>query len=377
MGLLKHSDVLIIGGGIIGSSIAFHLAKSKAKVAVLERDQAGAHASRAAAGMLGAQVEINQSGPFADICLKSRSMFPKLAEDLLELTGLDIELNRSGLLKPALTEEEAVRLKERTKWQKTIWLDRKECLEKEGLLGEEVIGGLFFPEEYQVSAPRLSQAYTRAAQRWGAEFIEDCQVIDFCIENHRIEKVITSQGDWTADTVVLAAGAWTGLASLRLGINLPVFPVKGESLALQTTRPLLKHTIFGNDVYIVPKANGELVIGATEKEHQWDSGVTAGAVYQLLSRAAYYLPCVKDLKISRMWASVRPGTPDKLPLIGWMETIDHCIVAAGHFRNGILLSPWTGQVVSNLILGEKAEDLTPFSPRRFIREKEGVPCTFS
>lgn len=374
---MKHSDVLIIGGGIIGSSIAFHLAKEKAGVTVLERDRAGVHASSAAAGMLGAQVEIHQPGPFADVCLKSRSMFPKLAEELRELTGLDIELNRSGLLKPALTKEEAVRLKERTKWQKTIWLDRKECLEKEELLGEEVMGGLFFPDEYQVSAPLLTQACARAAQQRGAEFIEDCQVIDFCVRNGRIEKVITSQGTWTADTVVLATGAWTGIALRRLGVNVPVFPVKGESLALQTPRLLLKHTIFGNEVYIVPKANGELVIGATEKEHQWDPGVTAGAALKLLSRAARYFPAVKDLNISRMWASVRPGTPDKLPLIGKLENIEDCIVAAGHFRNGILLSPWTGQVVTRLILGKKVEGLTPFDPRRLLREKERESCIFS
>ncbi|QCV55088.1 glycine oxidase ThiO [Thermoactinomyces vulgaris] len=362
---MKHSDVLIIGGGIIGSSIAYHLAKAKVKVVILEQDRAGAHASRAAAGMLGAQVEMHHPGPLADACLKSRSMFPELAEALREQTGLDIELNRSGLIKPARSEEEAAGLKERMKWQKAIWLDRKECLEKERGLGEEVIGGLFFSEEFQVSAPRLTQALIRAAQQQGAKLIEDCKVIDFCVENGRIRKVVTPHEEWAADTVVLAAGAWTGIASRRLGLNLPVYPVKGESFALKTTRPSLKHTIFGNDVYIVPKANGEWIIGATEKEHQWDPGVTAEAVYRLIADASRYLPGVKELNISRMWASVRPGTPDKLPVIGRLENIDHCIVATGHFRNGILLSPWTGQVVARLILGETEEECLPFSPRRF------------
>lgn len=362
---MRHSDVVIVGGGLIGSSIAFYLAKAGTKVVVLERDQIGAHSSSAAAGMLGAQAEMSQPGSLADACLKSHSMFPELAEELLETTGLDIELNRYGLLKPALTEEEANELKKLAKWQQAVWWDRTECKEKEGFLGEEVVGGLFFPEDYQVSAPRLTQAFARAAQHFNAEFVEGCQVIDIQVKENRVHKLVTSDGEWIADTVVLATGAWTGWVSRLMGINLPVFPVKGEALAAYTTRPLLKHTLFGNGVYIVPKANGEMIIGATEKEHQLDTSVTIDAVHTLLAKAICYYPILKEMKISRAWAGIRPGTPDQMPYIGRLDPIENMIVASGHYRNGILLSPWTGQVVSQIIHGKEA-DLSPFNPLRAI-----------
>ncbi len=362
---MRHSDVVIVGGGLIGSSIAFYLAKTGTKVVVLERDQIGAHSSSAAAGMLGAHAEMSHPGSLADACLKSHSMFPELAEELLEITGLDIELNRYGLLKPALTENEANELKEEAKWQQAVWWDRTECKEKEEFLGEEVVGGLFIPEDYQVSAPRLTQAFARAAQHFNAEFIEGCQVFDILVKENRVHKLVTSDGEWTADTVVLATGAWTGWISRLLGINLPVYPVKGEALAAHTSRPLLKHTLFGNGVYIVPKANGELIIGATEKERQLDPSVTVDAVCTLLTKAVRYFPVLKEMKISRVWAGIRPGTPDQMPYIGWLDPIDNMIVASGHYRNGILLSPWTGQVVSRIIHGKEA-DLSPFTPLRAI-----------
>ncbi|MGA8941873.1 MAG: glycine oxidase ThiO [Thermoactinomyces sp.] len=364
---MQHSDVIVVGGGLIGSAIAFFLAKSGTKVVVLERDRIGAHSSSAAAGMLGAQAEMSHPGPLADACLKSHSMFPALAEELLEITGLDIEMNRKGLLKPALTETEANELKELAKWQRAVWLDRRECQEKEEFLGEEVIGCLFFPEDYQVSAPRLTQAFARAARHWNARFIEGCQVIDIQVKDNRVQKLVTSNGVWTAETVVLATGAWTGWIARLLGINLPVYPVKGEALAAYANRTLLQHTLYGKGVYIVPKANGELIIGATEKENQLDTSVTIDAVYTLLEKAIRYYPILKELKVSRVWAGIRPGTPDQMPYIGKLAPLENLIVASGHYRNGILLSPWTGQVVSEIIHG-KERDLSPFAPLRFIHK---------
>ncbi|MBA4493202.1 glycine oxidase ThiO [Paenactinomyces guangxiensis] len=368
-------DVLIIGGGVIGCSIAYYLAKAGVKSIVLERDRIGAHASSAAAGMLGAQSEMAEPGPLTELCLSSRLMFPRLQEELREVTGLDIELNRAGLLKVAVDEQEAEHLQMRGNWQKSsgqtsYWLSREECLRLEPHLFAQAAGALYLPEDHQVSAPRLTRAFALAAKKLGATLIEGCQVVDVKQRNGRISEVVTTQGKWSPEYVVLAAGAWSQWIAQWMQLELPVFPIKGESLSILLQQPLIGRTIFTSSVYLVPKADGQVIVGATEKPHQMGPGVDAKAVQTLLEAAIRTVPGLAEGRINRIWSSVRPGSQDGNPYLGRCSAISNLLVASGHQRNGILLSPITGSLICRLVLGEEPAVLQPFQPDRIFSGSE-------
>ncbi|SEN05753.1 glycine oxidase ThiO [Lihuaxuella thermophila] len=369
-----HKDVVIIGGGVIGCSIAYYLAKAGVKSIVLERDRIGAHASSAAAGMLGAQSEMTDPGPLTQLCLSSRAMFPSLQEELLEETGLDIELNRTGLLKVAFSEEEAEHLQRRGSWQmkagQTVrWLDRAECLDIEQELSSQAVGALFLPEDYQVSAPRLTQAFALAAQKRGAVIAEGCRVVAVRQNRGEITEVVTNEGNFYPKWVVLAAGAWSRWIAEWLGLNLPVFPIKGESLSIRPKRPLFRHTLFTEKAYLVPKADGQIIVGATEKPHQMGKQVSAEAIQQLLQAAITIVPALGEGEVTRFWASFRPGSEDGQPYLGRFSAVSNLFVASGHQRNGILLSPATGHLMTQLILGEEPAELKAFQPDRILTRR--------
>jgi len=368
---VQTQDVIVIGGGVIGCSIAYYLAKKGANVVVLERDRVGAHASSAAAGMLGAQVEMAFPGPMIQLCLRSRAMFPELGRELYERTGLDIELNTEGLLRVAWNRTEAEELRDRAHWQRELggraeWWEPRSVREDEPEVGADITGALFLPDDAQVSAPRLTLAFARAAQALGVRLLEGCEVTDFLTDGDQVTGVETVVGTFRAGVVVLAAGAWSGVLARRLGLNLPVFPVKGESLALRPDRLPHRKTLFAHGCYLVPKADGRIVVGATEKEHDFSPGVSLGAIHRLAHEATRLVPSLAEADVWSYWSSVRPGSGDGLPLMGRLASVRGLYVASGHFRNGILLSPITGALMAELITGAQVPELAPFSPDRLL-----------
>jgi glycine oxidase len=363
--------ILIIGGGVIGCSIAYHLAKKGIKSVIVERNQLGAHASSAAAGMLAAQAEMDALGPFTDLCLTSRAMFPSLQQELLELTGIDIELNCSGLLQIALDEEEARHLQCRQAWQVRLgqpaeWLCAHEVYRCEPYLSADVVGALYLPADMQISAWQLTHAFACAVRRLGVEIYEECEVVQLRREGERITQVVTQQGVWFVDWVILATGAWSRELAEQVGIQLPVYPLKGESLAVRPPYSLMQKTIFTAKGYLVPKANGEVIIGATEKPHEVGTDVSVEALQYLLSHAIQLVPDLASAKMSRFWAGVRPASVDGKPLIGRSKDCANLFIASGHGRNGILLSPITGEQIAQAIIEGKSALLEPFQPDRFL-----------
>jgi len=375
---VDHSfNVAIIGGGINGSSIAYHLSKMGRKVIMIEKDQLACQASSAAAGMLAAQAEIEQDGPLFQLAIKSQAMFSTLSSELFEYTGIDIEYVNKGMLKIAETEEIAVEVKKQVSfqgnWDPSIkWLDSKEIREMEPALSPSVAGGMYLPNDGHVQPVKLTQAFAKAAVYFGAEIRENTEVLSFIYDNGRVKGVKTTDGVIHCDQVVVATGAWAAKLMRESGLDINVYPVKGECFSIRTEKPFINTTIFSDKrCYLVPKQNGEIYIGATMIENTFDTTVTPRGIATLLERATQLVPQMKDAAWERVWAGIRPQTGDGFPYLGEHPSWKGLFVAAGHFRNGILLSPITGKLVADLLAG-RLIDKSLLAAFHLERHKEKV-----
>jgi glycine oxidase len=351
-----RSDVIIVGGGVIGTSIAYYLAKRGQSVTLLERSQLSTEASAAAAGMLGAQSEMEDTGALFQWARQSRAMFPELSGELRELTGIDIGLVREGLLNVALSDVQEEELRAREKLQRAAgeqaqWLSAAEATAIEPALSGATRGALYLPEDGQVDAPQLAAAFAQAAQVLGAKVQPFAQVQGLLTAQERVIGVLTADGPLYSDHVVVAAGTWSGQLLGSIGIDLPMYPVKGECFSVRTPKPLLKKTLFSPGCYIVPKAGGRLVVGATVVPNSYDRKVSLSGLAELMDRARGLMPLLGDAEWEKAWSGLRPQTADGLPYIGKVPTVEGLYTACGHYRNGILLSPITGSVMADLILG--------------------------
>jgi glycine oxidase len=359
----KIYDAVIVGGGIIGCSIAFQLAKRNLRVLVIEKERMISEASSAAAGMLGAQSEFSSDSPMISLALKSRAMFPQLAEELKELTRIDIGLVQKGLIKLAFTESELCELQQQYQFWKTLdssvrWLQQTELHELEPNVTAEVSGAMYIPNDGQVRADDLSFAFAKAASVSGAEIREYTEVVSFVTENDRVCGVVTKSEFIYADNVIVAAGAWSAKLLKETGIELQMYPVKGECLSVITEQPLLQATVFAkNGCYIVPKRGNRLLIGATSMPNTFNKHVSVQGIYRLLERAQQIMPKLAEAKWEKTWAGIRPQTGDGLPYIGEHPIYKGLWMATGHYRNGIVLSPITGVLLADLITKGKYEDM--------------------
>ncbi len=361
---VKNSyDVAIIGGGINGSSIAYQLSKMGKKVVVIEKNHLACEASSAAAGMLAAQAEIEEDGPFFQLALKSQAMFPALSNELLDLTGIDIEFIQNGMIKIAETVEIAADVQQQAafqrKWDTEIeWLDSHSLRELEPSLSPSVAGGIYLPNDGHVQPEKLSLAFAKGAEQFGATILENTEALSFIYEQERVIGVKTTLGNFHCNQVVLATGAWASRLMAETGIDMTVYPVKGECFSVKTDSPIINRTIFSDKrCYLVPKRNGEIYIGATQVDHSFDKNVTPGGIASLIERAVQLVPQILDAPWERVWAGVRPQTGDGLPYIGEHPFWKGLFIAAGHYRNGILLSPVTGTLVADLLEGRPDEQL--------------------
>ncbi|RXT05683.1 glycine oxidase ThiO [Ammoniphilus sp. CFH 90114] len=368
MGLVY--DVAIIGGGVIGGSIAFQLAKRGKKVIVLEKGRLAEQASGAAAGMLAAQGELEkETGPLFKLAVQSRAMFPHLAEELRELSGIDISLINRGMLKIATSQEQVHELKEvmtcqLQAGQEAEWLTGEQVRAREPGLSEVILGAMYIPNDGQVLAPELSLAFLKSAAVLGAELREYTEVKSLLVERGEVKGVVTHGETIRSEQVVVATGAWSGSWLGQGNEPATVYPVKGECLSVLTTRPLLRTTVFSHGCYLVPKRGGRLVIGATMKEHTYDRKVSIEGISTLMERAKRLLPAIAEAEFEKAWAGTRPQTRDGLPILGEHPEWKGVYLAAGHYRNGILLSPVTGVVIADLMEGKDVGGIKPFQAAR-------------
>ena len=363
-------DVLIIGGGIMGTSSAWELAAHGAKVLVLERSVPGAEASSAAAGILGAQAEAHAPGAMAELCLASRSRYAKFAATLSKETHIDVGYRQCGVLRVAFERKTATKLAKAAAWQERQQL-KVERLSKQSLakhepgLSSKLTGGVRFAADSRVEPKALLRALHIAALGRGVRFQSGAFVRRIAVTGERATGVVLDDGsELRAHNVVVAAGSWTSLID---GLGLPagrVIPARGQIVELELPAPPLSHVVFGPGAYLVPRDDGRVLIGSTLEFVGYERQVTAGAVRDLLAHAIALVPELERASLRATWSNFRPYTKDELPLLGRTK-IDRLFLATGHYRNGILLAPISAEIVRAAVLGERPPiSLAAFSPER-------------
>ncbi|MFQ5989527.1 MAG: glycine oxidase ThiO [Candidatus Methylomirabilales bacterium] len=369
--MAQTADVIIIGAGVVGCSVAYHLAeKGVQRVIVLDRGQIGSEASGAAAGMLAPQCEAAGPGPFLDFCLAARHYYEDLAPRLKELTDVDIEYLRWGIL--YLLDEEGDEAAEgRYRWQKELGLaverlTPEEVGKLEPGLTKEIGGALFFPGDHHVNNTELLRGLAHAAQALGVRMLEGTPVTGFLYEGDRVAGVRTPQGIYTSTHVILCTGAWAAQLGTLLGRRIPVEPARGQILYAELSEPPLRHPVWGRGGYLVPRLDGGLIVGSNVEYVGFEKQVTLGGVHAFSGLALTLLPGLAQEPFTRAWAGFRPHAKDGLPIIGPLQELAGTYIATGHFRNGILLGPLTGRLVADMVLGESLSlSLDTFSPARF------------
>jgi glycine oxidase len=369
MSLPDVSDVIIVGGGIMGCSLALRLRQAGVNVTLLERSIPGAEASSAAAGILAPQMESEGPGPFLELCLRSRALYGELARDLRELTGVDIAYLPCGVLKAAFTEAEAHHLEATAAWQRAMGLraellDGNQARELEPQLSPHALAAVHFPDDHQVDNRLLVRALSMAAARVGTTFRGG--YVRGVIEEHGRAVGVDLDGDvLRAGAVVIAAGSWSGLVQGTALAPHVVRPARGQMIQFQTRLPVTTRILTSEKGYLVPRTDGRLIAGSTMEFAGFDKQVTAEGLSRILGMALELCPSLGHAPVTETWAGFRPYTEDKLPILG-PGPLPGLFLATGHFRNGILLAPLTAKLVTQCILGERPSvDLAPFRYDRF------------
>lgn len=364
----SKTSAIIVGGGIIGSAIAADLIRAGIRCTLVEKGALLQEASAAAAGMLGAQVEIHRPGAFYELCRYSQQLYRKWTEELEELSGVSPQYIDQGIVRIAWNEEDENELRSRLPWiQDAQWLEADEFRELEPALSSHIRGGLHFPMDHQVQPVQLAHTLQAALRKLGCDIREWTPVFSLIERGGRVVGIRTAEGELYADHVILCAGAWSSALTEPLGLKLPMFPVKGQCISIRPPAPLIRKTVFTKGCYIVPKKDGTMIVGATQEEAGFDKRCLVSAVGALHAKAAALLPALEQAELVSTWAGLRPGTRDELPFIGSSSKAPGLLFATGHYRNGILLAPGTGKLMTQLVLGQSPDrDLAPFAPDRVL-----------
>lgn len=374
---IKAADVLVAGGGVVGCSVARALVGEGRRVTVVDPGRQERAATWAAGGMLSPLGEAPEPGPFLELALRSRELWPAFAAGIEAETGVDLGLALSGKLLVAFDREGADALDRRRAWQEAAGFDVTSL--EPGQVGRlepavsgDVRAGLLLPRDGAVDNRALGRALEAAARAAGCRFLTGAAVAAVRVEAGRVTGARLDDGSEVgAGAVVVAAGAWSGGIG-GLPRPLPVRPVRGQMLAYGLAEPLL-HRVVAGGVYLIPRREGgepRLLVGATQEEAGFERRTTPEALERLRAGARRLVPSLADAPVVEAWAGLRPGTPDDLPVLGRDPDVEGLVYATGHFRNGILLAPVTAEVVKGLLRGDDRPGLAPFRPDRFDGSEE-------
>jgi glycine oxidase len=372
------TEVLVIGGGVIGSAVALALAEKGRSVTVIERGPPapigrGPEGSTAAAGIVGAQLEgLHGDCALSRLCLLSRDRYASWVAAITERTGHDVELRSAGVMVVAHDLAAVRALEAASAWQALAGY-RVERLDPAGVraiepaLSSVAAGGVYFPDDPRVDPPALVAALRLAASLAGVTFRTGATVSRLVVREGRASGVVLDDGtSIPAAAVVIAAGSWSALIGETSLAGDAVQPARGQMNELHVDAPVLRGVVEAPDCYLSPRDDGRLLVGSTVELVGFREGATAGAMRDLLAAALRLVPSLHDARVSRTWAGFRPKSRDDVPLIGSVG-IEGLVIATGHFRNGVLLAPITGEIVAELLTGGALPiDIAPFAPGRSL-----------
>lgn len=369
-----NSEVLVIGGGVIGLSIARSLHKKGfGKITLVERDICGMGATNAAAGMLAPRSEATKDDAFFRFCSASRDAYPQFAAELFDETGIDVELDRTGTLHPAFTEEDSRLIRTYADWQSKAGINPEllsavETLAAEPELSPTVRESLFYPDDWQVENRKLAAALKKYAEINSITIRENTPVDRINIENGKAVGAVSGGERFDADNTIIATGAWTSFIRFQSEPSpIAIEPVRGQMICYRPAEKLFRHVIFSERGYMVPRRDGRLLVGATVEHCGFDDSVTKAALIALRRAAAAIAPKLADEAIVEEWAGLRPEAADGRPVIGAIPGIENLFAATGHFRNGILLAPATADVIAEMLAGDaNLQAAEAFTPERFF-----------
>ena len=352
----KTWDVIIIGGGIIGLSLSIALRKRGATVLIVERGEPGRESSHAAAGML-ADFPLEMPDVLQPLATASARMYPEFVHELQDESGMNVDLRDQGTILLATPEQ----LREHPNLASDCPLPSPLDRLEPALVPVDLQA--FYLKERSVDPRALTAAALKAARHRGVDISSGTAVAEVLLENARTIGVGTGKRRYFAPVVVNCAGAWAGQVP---PYRFPTRPVKGQMLALASaSRDLLRHVIRAPEIYLVPRSDGRILAGATAEDAGYDKRTDADTIQRMNHAAIRLVPALAQARRLEAWAGLRPGSPDNLPILGVTATPGY-FVATGHFRDGILLTPVTAQVMAQMITGGKSEyDLSAFSPARF------------
>lgn len=404
---MKAYDVVICGGGVIGSSIAYFLSRQKdLNIAVVDFKYPG-NASRASAGGLWPMGESTGLGcgvilfktlakqikelgsseesgltphimpePFFNMMMMSSAMYPSLYEELMDKHGVDFKFEHTGLkflmfdkYDRIYAEQIATAVTSRS--DHIRWISQDELHAEEPNISKETIGAMEYDCDHQVNPYRLNEAYLEAARQNGVKLYLNTRVTGIERQGNRVIAVKTEYGILPCNMMINAAGAWAEtISKWATGYELPVFPVKGQVIITEKLPKLLKSCLTTNDCYVAQKDNGEILIGSTTEERGFDTSNDIKYIKQLSMGAVKSIPALKDVNIKRCWTGFRPGSPDELPIIGPVPVVEGYLNACGHFRTGILTSAITGRILDELVRDVPTSiDISPFLYQRFLNSR--------
>lgn len=400
----RGADVVVVGGGVIGCAVAYYVARRGMRVTLIDQPKRGRATSASAGGLwpLGESVGLGCGvifyktmlsvggppggpgpgqlpGSFLDFSIRSNEMFPALAAELRESAGTDIELEQTSLL--FLMYDEGDEAFARPLWNDCPcgrslidWLTPEDVAKAEPGLTRELRGALRFRGDDQVNPYKFADALRAAARRHGATILSHTEVTGIEVHQGRVQAVRMGAERVPCSVVVNAAGAWGAQVGRMAGVDVPVYPVRGQIVCTETVPRLVTACLSTTDCYVAQKHHGEIIIGSTTEEAGFDVGVTASAIQTLCTGAVRALPALAGVGVKRVWSGLRPGTPDELPILGPVAGLEGYVNATGHFRTGILNAPLTGLVLAELLSGDRPSvPLEPFLLARFPAPSEREP----
>lgn len=370
-------DSLVIGGGVIGLSLAYELAKAGLSVRVVDRGPVGREASWAGAGILPPAVYRPDDHPYEQLKGISHQLHPALAAELREATGIDSGYRRCGGIYIARGEAAVRSLDELATW----WGGRDICVEKldgqtlataEPLLAssadsssQPIDAALLVPDEAQLRNPRHLKALTQACLQRGVQITPGTAIDDFDVRTSRIQAAMAGGERIVAGSFCMATGCWSAALARRLGLGVAIKPVRGQMVLLRTLGGTPGRVVNEDARYIVPRDDGRVLVGSTEEDAGFDCSTTASGIAGLLAFALSLCTALGSATVERTWAGLRPGSADGLPYLGRAGDLENAFVAAGHFRSGLHLSPGTARVMAQVMREEPTQiDLAPLSPDR-------------